>query len=822
MADINVKVELKDGSKLTINKSAINSVSSLTQSNTDASTIFYGVVSNTGDIEISDKNSDIKNLVEDGRLDDSGVKLDVFANGKQVQSHITSESGYQDQVLNISLTDDLSNLSTSIYSNPEESNYLSELTGLELLTKICQKCSPQINIPISGSNNLPYTDASMLNVYEYLNMIKFRDIDLSLDSGNAQDLLNHFCNATQLNLFNGSNGDEVVVSARPVVSNVKSSNLSNRPIMVEKKDILQNGQSTVFLKNKVKQVNINPFEFKEYKEMDSVPIFSNETLSEELLNSSGKSFFKSQIVFNSGDGELSNPIMDDNGYYIYTESVLNDFYTKFQTDHIIAYQHPLVGIFPEEFSYVKDGSGNYFKVSNYSTVDSFLNTVSSYTGNDKVLVGFLNSKPTIYRKGYTIIYAIKKDIFDTNWADIPIRFWIVSGVVKVSSKPLNWTVPRIYIKKEKLSFKFGDESNIKSNELFNIDENPFLTSTSTISVYGKNVPLYEYVAMNILNDYLTGIKTKTAQVACSDLYYTHNKLKAKNWSRGEVLDVGDIVNIATEKRLDGTYIDWKVTGREFVFDGVPVLNLELQECKSIEKLYNYTSDISWSEISEISKSGKAEQYFSIGDEKYIDSIGATMVVLGFNHDTKPDGTKAGITFGLKYDSVANGTNYYMKWADTSDGVPYNSNAGGWDLSNARKLLNTNFFDSLPEDLRNSIVEVEKDTSKGGGSSILKVSSDKIWIPSEVEMTGSATYSANGEGSQYPFFKTDWTNGYKTWQRYFGVLRSPNLSNTSSMIKKPNTSESEVSNATNSFLFVNGFVSAIEPTSSFNQIICFCI
>ena len=806
MADIRVDIELKSGEKYSINNGRIDSLSSLTQSNSDASTIFYGVLSNTGSIDIADVNEEIKNLVEDEKLDYSGVKLDVFANGKQIQSHISGDSGYQDNLLNISLTDDLSNLSTTVYSNPEESNYLSDLTGLELLTKICEKSSPKINVPISGSNNLPYTESDMLNIYSYLNMIKFKDIDLSLGNMNSQELLNYFCNATQLNLFNSSNGDEVVIGARPVISDVKSSNLNNKPIFVKNKDVFENGERSLFIRNNFKQINI-PF-------VDIAQKTGKyEAVSTENVTDYSNVFIDKNIYEKTLSGVPSDsPSYYYNDWYIWAEDVSRDDYIKFNDTLIV---HAQYGSSHTALTNFKDLQVFNTIQDFYDSLDSINTSTSSFATHFSI--GVLGQN--FYQKSvnkYTVLYAIYLERYMPDM--FPLTFWIGSGFL--NSKDVNYEITE-KVSKNYVASKSGD--TVETKNIFDMQKNPLLTSTSTISVYGKDVPLYEYIAMNILNDYSRGIKTKTITIACSDLYYTHNpKLMAKNWANGDVLNIGDIINLETEKYRDGSYINWKTTGREFNFDGEPLLKAELQECKTIERLYNYLEDIKWSRVAEISQSGKAEQYFSVGDEKYIESVGATMVVLGFNHDEKTSGGKAGITFGLKFESYANGTRYYMQWAESSTGVPYNSNAGGWETSNARKYLNEDFINALPEDLRNSIVAVNKTTGIGGGSETTKVTSDKIWIPSEIEMTGSATYSASGEGTQYPYFNTAWTNGYKTWQRYYGVLRSPNLSNTSSMIKNPNTGESETSNSTNSYLFVNGFIGAIEPTSSFDQLVCFCI
>lgn len=184
----------------------------------------------------------------------------------------------------------------------------------------------------------------------------------------------------------------------------------------------------------------------------------------------------------------------------------------------------------------------------------------------------------------------------------------------------------------------------------------------------------------------------------------------------------------------------------------------------------------WDEIKAIADAGKVADVFKIGDEKQLalyTGETVTLVILGFNHDRKADGSgKAAITFGTK--DLIDGE-YEMNEITTDDEDDYGSNVGGWCKSKMRNVYMRRLFTLLPPDLQNVITPVEKMTGAGGGSNELYKSIDDLFLFSCVEVDGDESYVANGEGVQYDYYKnpdnivksrrgrTDW------WW-----LRSPNV------------------------------------------------
>lgn len=159
----------------------------------------------------------------------------------------------------------------------------------------------------------------------------------------------------------------------------------------------------------------------------------------------------------------------------------------------------------------------------------------------------------------------------------------------------------------------------------------------------------------------------------------------------------------------------------------------------------------WDEIKAIANAGKAVDVFKVGDEKVVELYTGekvTLVILGFNHDNKTDGSKAAITFGTK--DLLDGA-YEMNEIPLGD--DYSSNVGGWYNSKMRDVYMSRLFALLPTDLQNAITPVVKMTGKGGGdANELCKSIDNLFLFSRVEVNGDEDYVVKGEGVQYDYYK----------------------------------------------------------------------
>lgn len=146
----------------------------------------------------------------------------------------------------------------------------------------------------------------------------------------------------------------------------------------------------------------------------------------------------------------------------------------------------------------------------------------------------------------------------------------------------------------------------------------------------------------------------------------------------------------------------------------------------------------------------------------------TYVIIGIEHDdlvTAINGkTKAAITIQTERILYLDTTTEYNNSYDTSHECGYmnssDTNGSGWESCARRIWCNNVYKKCLPTYIQNMMKQVKKLTSAGGRSSIIKTSNDYAFLPSEIEIFGSTSYSFAGEGKQYQYFKNATANRYK--------------------------------------------------------------
>ena len=163
------------------------------------------------------------------------------------------------------------------------------------------------------------------------------------------------------------------------------------------------------------------------------------------------------------------------------------------------------------------------------------------------------------------------------------------------------------------------------------------------------------------------------------------------------------------------------------------------------------SSSSWATIAEVAAAGSASSCWAVGDTKAVSLNGTsyTFRIIGFNHDnlsytiTGYNGgkKKAAITFEMVELFT---TTYYMNVSGT--------NAGGWNDSYMRETHMQTMKGYMPTALKNVLRTVSKKASAGEGSTTITTSADQLFLLSEIEVTGTASNTVAGEGSQYAYYK----------------------------------------------------------------------
>ena len=183
------------------------------------------------------------------------------------------------------------------------------------------------------------------------------------------------------------------------------------------------------------------------------------------------------------------------------------------------------------------------------------------------------------------------------------------------------------------------------------------------------------------------------------------------------------------------------------------LNGQTSDTKSVSVVDSYAlalrflkgnfADNDWASIIAACHSGSVPSTWVVGNSKTmtINGMDYQIDIIGKNHDTYAAGGTAPLTFQL-----------HDCYADTKAMNSSNTNSGGWKNSAMRTTHLPAILALMPTEVRSGIREVSKKASVGGASSTIETVSDKLFLLSEVEIFGSTSYSAAGEGTQYDYYK----------------------------------------------------------------------
>lgn len=196
------------------------------------------------------------------------------------------------------------------------------------------------------------------------------------------------------------------------------------------------------------------------------------------------------------------------------------------------------------------------------------------------------------------------------------------------------------------------------------------------------------------------------------------------------------------------------------------------------------NDCTWDEISEISSSGQAANYFAVGDCKEIvlnGTVGALTFndyhtyafIIGFDHNAELEGEHR-IHFQLAKTALSGGTDICFtdsSYNSSGSSAAFrmntnNTNSGGWEDSYMRNNIcgtsktstSGRFMGAIPSALRNALKSVTKYTDNTGNASTslsaVTATTDYIFLLSEYEVFGSCSVANSNEASrqqQYAYY-----------------------------------------------------------------------
>jgi hypothetical protein len=230
----------------------------------------------------------------------------------------------------------------------------------------------------------------------------------------------------------------------------------------------------------------------------------------------------------------------------------------------------------------------------------------------------------------------------------------------------------------------------------------------------------------------------------NDILYSKLRLEVPSCCDGEDVTIMSSDGTARTIEMTNPFTDIMLAGMRNY--RVQTVNTDEQvllgygQIKKITVMPQSLDDVSWAWIRELIREGIFENYYDVGDTKSIIVNGNTMhlQVASINDgyckafEYYPDKTVDFISVEAISDT---------KTINMSD-----TNVNGWHDCSLRTYLNNTFFSILPNDLKNVIIEKAHFHTNGNKTTTFGRSSDKLWLPTEWEMSGVST--SGGETETY--------------------------------------------------------------------------
>lgn len=161
----------------------------------------------------------------------------------------------------------------------------------------------------------------------------------------------------------------------------------------------------------------------------------------------------------------------------------------------------------------------------------------------------------------------------------------------------------------------------------------------------------------------------------------------------------------------------------------------------------------WETILALCKNNAVPVTWSVGTGKDITLTDGTVItaqIVGKSHDEDTNGNKCPLTL-----MFTDGQRKSMHYA---------SQTVKWTATTMYAITLPSILAKFPTEIKNAIRTVKKYTSAGDSSATLELSTNTLFLMSEVERFGTNNYSVSGEGEQYSYFKVGNKLNENTWSR----------------------------------------------------------
>ena len=211
----------------------IKEFTSLSQSNSDPKNVFYGVLPNSGNINIIDRDGEIRDYAVEGYLNKQTFSIVISINDKEIQHHITVDSPYYNNknLLELDLTNSLSqwdNIKCLGFSY----DFVATLYDtLHTMLSSSGFDDEEIDGMLDTVINIGSEDVT---VKQYLERIIVEDIDVVESS--LRQAVDKICNIALLQVIENDNGEIKFISARPLATQDELDTAKVIPLRMQKSD----------------------------------------------------------------------------------------------------------------------------------------------------------------------------------------------------------------------------------------------------------------------------------------------------------------------------------------------------------------------------------------------------------------------------------------------------------------------------------------------------------------------------------------------------------------------------------------------------------
>lgn len=531
--------------ELVLDKRQIKEIETLSQSTPESGDIKYGITYSRGNISVIDINGEIKDYISDKIISSDNLDVSIYANDKIVQHQLSENIDYD--INSKTFSANLTSIKNS-QTKAQGLSYLIENENIRDYSSTGGISLKEILVKYVFDNNdidemlqektFIYDTNEEVSIDFYLSTIKTNYFYVLNKS--KQDILNDVCSVAQLHFVRTGDGNYKFISGRPIYGS------DINPIIINKGNIFSKVSTDVVVKNKYNKIKI---------------------AQPEIAHNFTTIYSKDFTIRDYGDSEYTTAYMQGLNAKNIIPSSVDD------TRRWITYMDSIK--YSKENLFILDSSTNW--AMNFVVQQNSDNVSAKNKQGMLVLTneGADNFSPPLISNGQVCL--LESDSNHNNNKPYALGFTIDVNPYPIPNSPgLRYMYDSVTVNICSHKYDINSQDYIYGdgeNEL-QVAENTLLHNNTFTNYSGniKNMPTI--FAENTLNDYKNGVRTATLSVGCLNYYDSQGSL-AKDWNQGDMIQVGEFV------KFDGDNSVWIVTGRNFRKSGVPMIDLELKEAKTI-------------------------------------------------------------------------------------------------------------------------------------------------------------------------------------------------------------------------------------------------